>query len=290
MRPFKLTAVLAAAPHPLPCTVICRQKPAWRRTYSSCAACCGSACSAPRLGCRSAGGTPLNSSGQIVLVSITRASRYGSKFSLMPSTGSHVCRSISLDHSIVRRFPAKGTTPDRWETPSPRRMSLAPAASITRRSKPRATPVAAGRPASMAASSRLSSGKRRLAVGPAQRVVAAAFRCAQLGRVDQLVIAVGQLDRRRRTARTARPPAVGRAGPGPAPPGWPDSRTGSSAARGPGAAGPAPTSSKSSQPSRSSAARLAGAAMPRCRAAAASSAPGPRADRARRARRTPRRS
>ena len=83
---------------------------------------------------------------------------------------------------------------------------FAPAASITRRSKPKATPVQGGRPACIAASSRLSSGRGCFAVGHALGVRDFVPPTQFLG-IEQFVIAVGQFDPLDIQARTVRPPA-----------------------------------------------------------------------------------
>ena len=69
----------------------------------------------------------------------------------------------------------------------------APAAIITRRSKPSATPAQGGNPASMAASSRLSVGKGGLPSATRWRFAAAIRERSTVG-VQKLVVAVGQLD------------------------------------------------------------------------------------------------
>ena len=69
-----------------------------------------------------------------------------------------------------------------------------------------------------------------------------------------------------RTYSSNRRPRADRRAPGPAPPGWPDSRTESSAGPGRDAARPDAASSKFNQLSRSAAAKLSATAMP-CRCA-----------------------
>src|SRR5262249_42975366 len=56
-------------------TVICRRKPVCMRTYSNSDALAGSACSSCSIRCRSAGSQSSYSSGQMVTVSMTKASR-----------------------------------------------------------------------------------------------------------------------------------------------------------------------------------------------------------------------
>ena len=72
---------------------------------------------------------------------------------------------------------------------------FAPAASITRRSKPRATPTAGGRPDCMAASSRLCSGNTGFAFSAAEPVGFSISPQKLLG-IQEFVVAVGQFDAR----------------------------------------------------------------------------------------------
>ena len=112
---------------------------------------------------------------------------------------------------------------------------FAPAAIITSRSNPRATPRAWRATRSIAASSRLSSGSRGL---PSRRAAgfASALRRSQHVGVQQFVVAVGQFDALDIKLEPLGDRRIARTHAGPAPPGWPDNRTESSAAVGPSAA------------------------------------------------------
>ena len=120
----------------------------------------------------------------------------------------------------------------RWGTPSPGSDPRQPRATITSRSKPNATPVQGGKPCCMAASNRLSAGSRYLP-SATRASLAARVRSDQHLGIKQFVVSVGQLDAIHVQLEPFRHWHRQPCELGPEPPGWPDSRTGSSAVRAP---------------------------------------------------------